>query len=116
MYNYKFSYSDFEGIHWVLELTHKEIFSEEEFNKICEEAIIFSITTERTENGYCINNLKFEYVLEFMLSKGFDCPFEIVERSYTFNPYDMENDKYSKKLKDFMKENEKLNDKYFEEN
>lgn len=73
MYIYVFQQSNPEGIDFVLRLQHEKKFTSEEFDDICEEAIVYALEQEYKErkHAFC-SSLDIELLCEFFYSKGFE--------------------------------------------
>jgi hypothetical protein len=96
MFVYSFSQSNPEGIDFEIRFQHEKKFTNEEFQIICENAIVYALEKEYKKKGYaCTSSPEMEYLCEFFKNEGFvyDIP---VEQSYDFNPFMYEILKYLK--------------------
>ena len=86
MYLYEIFSSNPEGIDWMIRLQHKEKFSEEKFQEICEEAFVDALKKQYEEKGMTfISSIDTDYLLKCMEEKGFVPGYDIT--SYGIEPY-----------------------------
>jgi len=99
MYIYVFQQSNPEGIDFVLRLQHEKKFTREEFDNICEEAIVYALEQEYKErkHAFC-SSLNVNFLCEFFYSKGFESE-NRAELYYDFDSFEYEIEKRIKNPK-----------------
>ena len=86
MFLYEVYASNPEGIDWLLKLQHEKKFNPDEFQDICEEALVHTLEKQyRADGVYYISSIETDYVLEYLEEKGFIRGYEIT--TYGIEPY-----------------------------
>jgi hypothetical protein len=87
MNHYRISAGFPEGTDWSLDIDHEKKITEDEFNEIAEQAIVFALEKE-FEKRKCafIASIELEFVYEYFKLKGFVDP-EGISAGYYLEPY-----------------------------
>jgi hypothetical protein len=108
MYNYTFTSGNPEGMDFVLNLQHENLFSQKEFQEIIEDAIIDAFDKEIEEIGYAFRGQpNEEKIFENLKKQGFQVP--SIEVYYSYEPYWGE-EHMGTKLRNKLQEIEKINE------
>ena len=76
-----------EGTDFSIDFLHKDKLTEEEFNKISEEAIVYALEEDYKKNNHAyISSLSCEYIIKYMEDKGFCAPERNIA-TYYLEPY-----------------------------
>lgn len=87
MNHYRISAGTPEGTDWSLDVDHEKKFSEEEFNEIAEQAIVFSLENEFKIRGHAfLSSINMDHVYDYLVSKGFVSP-DSITAAYYIEPY-----------------------------
>ena len=87
MNHYRISAGNPEGTDWVLDIDHEKEFTEDEFNEIAEQAIVYALEKEFKKRKYAfVSSIETNFIYEFLVSKGFVAP-DRISAAYYLEPY-----------------------------
>jgi len=101
MYFYSISVGNPEGIDFTLMLCHENQMTNDEFQKISEEAFVYALEIEyEKRKSVFISSLSHEHIYEYMMKHGFKAVQETA--SYDLEPYFSKETVKSDKLKQWI--------------